>query len=141
MVFLHEFLLQPHYLTMSFRILRHTDKMIKKLESAGLGYHVKSEDASEKLGVFSLLIQQSFLNFDFLSYSFPPPYLEVSSSLTEYISGDLQWLTKLLQCVVCFPLHDLPNPLLRTTICAAILLVDMIRFDTGMDYSLRVNIV
>ena len=26
-----------------------------KLESAGLGYHVKSEDASERLGVFSSL--------------------------------------------------------------------------------------
>ena len=57
MVFLHEFLLQPHCLTVSFRILRHTDEMIMKLESAGLGYHVKSEDASEKLGDLSLLIQ------------------------------------------------------------------------------------
>ena len=63
---------------MSFRILRHTDEMIKKLESAGLGYHVKSEDASEKLGVFSLLIQQSFLYFGFISDCFPPTYLELS---------------------------------------------------------------
>ena len=40
---------------MSSSYFRHTDEMIKKLESAGLGYHVKSEDASEKLGIFSFL--------------------------------------------------------------------------------------
>jgi len=33
---------------------KHTDGMIKRLESAGLGYSVKSEDASEKLGSIPL---------------------------------------------------------------------------------------
>ena len=33
-----------------FLILRHTDDMIAKLESSGLGYNVKAKDATEKLG-------------------------------------------------------------------------------------------
>ena len=30
---------------------RHTDDMIHKLESAGLGYHVKTEDSEDRLGM------------------------------------------------------------------------------------------
>ena len=29
---------------------RHTDEMIKKLESAGLGYHVSADETEDKLG-------------------------------------------------------------------------------------------
>ena len=29
---------------------RHTDEMIQKLESAGLGYHVTAEETAERLG-------------------------------------------------------------------------------------------
>ena len=31
--------------------LRHTDEMIKKLESAGLGYHVSADETEDKLGM------------------------------------------------------------------------------------------
>ena len=31
-------------------ICRHSEKIIKKLEQAGLGYHVKGEETKEKLG-------------------------------------------------------------------------------------------
>ena len=30
---------------------RHTDDMIHKLESAGLGYHVKTEESDDRLGI------------------------------------------------------------------------------------------
>ena len=30
---------------------RHTDEMIYKLESAGLGYHVKTEELDDRLGM------------------------------------------------------------------------------------------
>ena len=29
---------------------RHTEEMIKKLESAGLGYHVRADETEERLG-------------------------------------------------------------------------------------------
>ena len=29
---------------------RHTDEMIEKLESAGLGYHVRADETEERLG-------------------------------------------------------------------------------------------
>ena len=33
---------------------RHTDDMIHKLESAGLGYHVKTEESDDRLGMKSV---------------------------------------------------------------------------------------
>ena len=38
----------------AFLSFRHTDEMIQKLEKAGLGYHVKTEDTEDRLGTFSL---------------------------------------------------------------------------------------
>ena len=33
---------------------RHSDMMIKKLESAGLGFYIKSTETEDKLGTFSM---------------------------------------------------------------------------------------
>lgn len=35
----------------SFSFTRHTDDMIHKLESAGLGYHVKADESEDRLGM------------------------------------------------------------------------------------------
>lgn len=35
---------------------RHTDDMIHKLESAGLGYHVKTDESEDRLGKKQFLI-------------------------------------------------------------------------------------
>ena len=34
-------------------LCRHTDDMIHKLESAGLGYHVKTDESDDRLGMNS----------------------------------------------------------------------------------------
>ena len=34
-------------------VYRHTDDMIYKLESAGLGYHVKTDESDDRLGMNS----------------------------------------------------------------------------------------
>ena len=36
---------------MAVGIFRHTDDMIHKLESAGLGYHVKADESEDRLGM------------------------------------------------------------------------------------------
>ena len=41
-----------HYRTsIDYLFYRHTKEMIKKLESAGLGYHVSADDTEDKLGM------------------------------------------------------------------------------------------
>ena len=35
---------------------RHSRQMIKKLESAGLGFHVKANETMERLGMIQLII-------------------------------------------------------------------------------------
>ena len=35
---------------------RHTDDMIHKLESAGLGYHVKTDESEDRLGMYRLVV-------------------------------------------------------------------------------------
>ena len=35
---------------------RHTDDMIHKLESAGLGYHVKTDESEDRLGMKSFFL-------------------------------------------------------------------------------------
>ena len=37
-------------LNQSCCLARHTDEMITKLESAGLGYHVKADETTERIG-------------------------------------------------------------------------------------------
>ena len=47
-------LLEPKlsiYMLMLFSPNRHTNDMIHKLESAGLGYHVSAEETEDKLGI------------------------------------------------------------------------------------------
>ena len=39
------------YMLMRFSPNRHTNDMIHKLESAGLGYHVSAEETEDKLGM------------------------------------------------------------------------------------------
>ena len=37
-----------------FLRFRHTDEMIQKLESAGLGYHVKADETTDRLGKINI---------------------------------------------------------------------------------------
>ena len=39
-----------------FLSCRHTDDMIHKLESAGLGYHVKTDESEDRLGMYCLVV-------------------------------------------------------------------------------------
>jgi len=49
---------------------RHTDDMIHKLESAGLGYHVKTDESEDRLGmkhcVISSFVSTVKKSFDFV---------------------------------------------------------------------------
>ena len=36
--------------TQTYHIFRHSDEMVKRLEEAGLGYHIKAEQTTDKLG-------------------------------------------------------------------------------------------
>ena len=38
-------------------VYRHTDKMISKLESAGLGFFVKATETQQKLGTHYIMVQ------------------------------------------------------------------------------------
>ena len=42
-------------------VYRHTDDMIHKLESAGLGYHVKTDESDDRLGMNSSSSKLFFL--------------------------------------------------------------------------------
>ena len=44
-----------------FLFHRHTQEMIQKLESAGLGYHVSADETEDKLGIMLILFSKPLL--------------------------------------------------------------------------------
>ena len=44
-----------------FLFHRHTQEMIQKLESAGLGYHVSADETEDKLGILLILFSKPLL--------------------------------------------------------------------------------
>ena len=52
----------------SFCVYRHTDEMVKKLETAGLGFFVQADETQQKLGTCVHLILFYFFIYSFIVY-------------------------------------------------------------------------
>lgn len=84
-------------------IYRHSDDMINRLERAGLGYHVNSDETDDKLGKLKKALLYDFMHLDFhllilitcWAYNKQENFTLVIDSLETSLSKQTKWLVNI----------------------------------------------